>query len=70
MNTNESSNREWFYVSKEIKGQSGRPIHFLNNLIQFSMQYITAIRTNHSQMFFEKGVLKVCNIGACVGVPF
>ena len=53
---------EWFYVSKETKGQSGRPIRFLNNFIQFSMQYITTIRTSRSQMFFEIGVLKVCNI--------
>ena len=53
---------EWFYVSKETKDQSGRPIRFLNNFIQFSMQYITTIRTSRSQMFFEIGVLKVCNI--------
>ena len=26
------------------------------------MQYITTIRTNRSQVFFEIGVLKVCNI--------
>ena len=53
---------EWFYVSKETKDQSGRPIRFLNNFIQFSMQYITTIRTSRSQMFFEIGVLKVSNI--------
>ena len=53
---------EWFYVSKEAKGQSGRPIRFLNNFIHFSMQYITTIKTSRSQMFFEIGVLKVCNI--------
>ena len=53
---------EWFYVSKEAKGQSGRPIRLLNNFIHFSMQYITTIRTSRSQMFFEIGVLKVCNI--------
>ena len=35
---------------------------FLNNFIQFSMQYVTTIRTSRSQMFFEIGVLKVCNI--------
>ena len=33
-----------------------------NLVIQFSMQYITAIRSSRSQMFFEIGVLKVCNI--------
>ena len=53
---------EWFYVSRETKGQSGRQIHFLNNFIQFWMQYVTTIRTSSSQMFFEIGVLKVCNI--------
>ena len=53
---------EWFYVSKETKGQSGRPIRFLNNFIHFSMQYITTIRTSRSQMFFEIGVLKLYNI--------
>ena len=47
---------------KETKGQSGRLIRFLNIFIQFSMQYITTIRTNRSQMFFEIGVLEVCNI--------
>ena len=53
---------EWFYVSKETKGQSGRPVCFLNNCIQFFMPYIATIRTSCSQMFFEIGVLKVCNI--------
>ena len=53
---------ECFYVSKETKGQSGRPMRFLNNFIQFSMQYVTTIRTSRSQMFFEIDVLKVCNI--------
>ena len=51
-----------FYVSKERKGRSGRPIRFLNYFIQFSMQYITTIRTSRLQMFFEKSVLEVCNI--------
>ena len=53
---------EWFYVSRETKGQSGRPIHFLNIFIQFSMQYVTTIRISRSQMFFEIGVFKVCKI--------
>ena len=53
---------EWFYISKETKGQCGSPIRFLNNFIQFSVQYITTIRTSRSQMFFEIGVLRVCNI--------
>ena len=53
---------EWFYVSKETKDQSGRPIRFLNNFIQFSMQYITTFRTSRSQMYFEIVALKVCNI--------
>ena len=53
---------EWFYISKETKDQSGKSINFLNNFIQFSVQYITTIRTSRSQMFFEIGVLKVCNI--------
>ena len=53
---------EWFYVSRKTKGQSGRPIHFLNNFIQFWMQYVTTIRISRSQMFFEIGVLKVYNI--------
>ena len=53
---------ERFYVSRETKGQTGRPIRFLNNFIQFCMQYITTIRISRSQMFFEIGVLKVCNI--------
>ena len=53
---------EWFYVSKETKGHSGRPVRFWNNLIQFSMQYITTIRISRSQMFFEIGVLKLYNI--------
>ena len=39
-----------------------RPIWFLSNFIQFSMQYITTIKSSRSQMFFEIGVLKVCNI--------
>ena len=51
-----------FYVLKGTKVQSGRWIRFLINFIQFSMQYITTIRTSRSQMFFEIGVLKVCNI--------
>ena len=49
------------------------PIWFLNNFVQFSMQYITTIRSSRSQMFFEKSVLKVCNIlqlNACVGSLF
>ena len=53
---------DWFYISKETKGQSGRPIRFLDNVSIFSMQYITTIRTSSSQMFFETDVLKVCNI--------
>ena len=52
---------EWLYVSKETQGQSGRPIRFPNNFTQFSMQYVTT-RISRSQMFFEIGVLKVCNI--------
>ena len=36
---------EWFYVSKETKGQSGRPINLLNNFIQFSMQYTLGAET-------------------------
>ena len=51
MNTNESRyNRAilWFKRNK-------RPIWFLNNFIQFYMQY-------SSQMFLEIRVLKVCNI--------
>ena len=52
---------ESFYVSGETKGQSGRQIHFLNNFIQFWMQYVTTIRISRSQMLFEIGVLKVCN---------
>ena len=47
---------------KQAKVQYARPVRFLNNCIQFSMQYITTIRTSRSQMFFEIGVLKVCNI--------
>ena len=53
---------EWFYVSKETKDQSRRPIRLLNSFFQFSMQYKTTMRTSRSQMFFETGVLKVCNI--------
>ena len=53
---------ELSYVSKETKSQCGRPIHVLNNFIQFSMQYITTFRTSYSQMSFEIGILKVCNI--------
>ena len=53
---------EWFYISKETKGPCGSPIRFLNNFIQFSVQYITTIRTSRSQMFFEIGVLTVCYI--------
>ena len=45
---------EWFYVSKWNR----KPIWFLNNFIQFFMQYITTIRSSRSQMFFEIGVLK------------
>ena len=52
---------EWFYVSKETKGQCGRPIRFLNNFIQFSVQYITTTRTSRPLMFFEIVILKVCN---------
>ena len=40
---------EWFYVSKETKGQSGRPIHFLNSFIQFFMQM---------QLLSEQAVLR------------
>ena len=39
-----------------------RPIWFLSNFIQFSMQYITTIRSSRLWMFYEIGVLKVCNI--------
>ena len=39
-----------------------RQIWSLNNFIQFSMQYITTIRSSRSQMFFELGVLEVCII--------
>ena len=46
---------EWFYVSKWNK-------RFLNNFIQFFMQYITTIRSSRSQIFFEIGVFKICNI--------
>ena len=46
---------EWFYVSKETKSQSGRPIRFLNDFIQFSVQYINTTRTSRSVMFFEIG---------------
>ena len=53
---------EWFYVSRETKCQSERPIRFLINFVQFCMQYVTTIRISRSQMFFEIGVLKVCNI--------
>ena len=53
---------EWFYISKETKGHSGRRIRFLNNFIQLSMQCIITIRTSRSQMFFEIGIFKVCNI--------
>ena len=42
--------------------RSKRPIWFLNNFIQFSMQYTTTIRSSRSQMFFKIGILKVCNI--------
>ena len=49
---------EWFYCFKRNK----RPMWFLNNFIQFSMQYITTIRSSRSQMSFEIGVLKTCNI--------
>ena len=68
MTTNDKKNEyEWeqvegFFVSKETKGQCGRPMHFLHNFIQLSMQYITTVRTSRSQMFFEIVVLKVCNI--------
>ena len=53
---------EWFYVSKETKSQSGSLICFLNNFIKFSVQYITTTRTSCLVMFFEIGILKVCNI--------
>ena len=39
-----------------------KQIWFLKIFIQFSMHYITTIRSSRSQMFFEIGVLKVCNI--------
>ena len=39
-----------------------RLIWFLNNFIQFSMQYITTIRSSRLQVFFEIGLFKVCNI--------
>ena len=53
---------EWSYVSIETKGQSGRPICFLNNFFQFCLQYVTTVRISRLQMFFEICVLKVCNI--------
>ena len=37
-------------------------MRFLNNLNQFSMQYITTIRTSRWQMFFEIGAFNVFNI--------
>ena len=52
---------EWFYGSNYTKSQSGRPICFLNTFIQFSVQYITTTRTSRSVLFFEIGILKVCN---------
>ena len=52
---------EWFYVSKETKRQSGRYASWII-LFNFLCKYITTIRNNRSQMFFETGVLKVCNI--------
>ena len=53
---------QWFYVSKETKGLSARPNRFWNKFIQFSVQYMTTIRTSRSQMFFEIGVLNVYDI--------
>ena len=47
---------------KKAKIQSARAIGFLNDFIQFSVQYITTIRISCLQMFFEIGVLKVCKI--------
>ena len=32
------------------------------NLIPFSTHHITNIRSSHSQMFFEIGIIKVCYI--------
>ena len=58
MNTNESKYNRVTLCFKRNK----RPIRFLNNFIQFSMQYITTIRTSRTQMFFEIDVIKVCNI--------
>ena len=52
---------EWFMFQKKQKanmeGQSASWIILLS-----STQYIITIRTSHSQMFFEIGVPKVCNI--------
>ena len=45
---------EWLYVLKWNK----RPIWFMNNLIQFFMEYITTIRSSRSQVFFEIVILK------------
>ena len=45
---------EWFYVSNSNK----RPTCFLDNFIQFFMQYVTTIRSSCSRMFYEIGVLK------------
>ena len=47
---------------KKAKVQSARAIGFLNDFIQFSVQYITTIRISCLQMFFEIGVLKVYKI--------
>ena len=54
MNTNESKYNRVTLCFKRNK----RPIRFLNNFIQFSMQYITTIRTSRTQMFFETMLLK------------
>ena len=44
------------------KSQSGRPIRFLNDFNQFSVQYINTTRASRLVMFFEIDILKVCNI--------
>ena len=54
METNKSKQNSAIFVSKLNK----RPIWFLNNFIQFFMQYIATIRNSRSQMFFKIGVYK------------
>ena len=58
MNTNESKENRVILFFKRNK----MPIWLLNNFIQFSMQCKTTITRSRSQMFFEIGFLKVCNI--------